>query len=143
MISRPERSGNIGLLIGLALLLDRRSGGVCPYGSCCGPAIYTRPSGNSRGCRGVLPLSPGAIGFLKPVRRGLGEANPLASAFVDTLEDGALITDLDGRLVYANKSYADLTGAENAAEIRVVERVFSSDPEASGCDFPVVSGDAR
>ncbi|ASP33527.1 hybrid sensor histidine kinase/response regulator [Labrenzia sp. VG12] len=133
MISRPERSGNIGLLIGLALLL---------VGAAAAFAVMDREVAQPfilallgiLAVVGVFCLFAGAIGFLRLSARP-GESNPLASAFVDTLEDGALITDLDGRLVYANKAYADLTGAETAADIRVVERVFSSDPDAADAIF--------
>jgi two-component system, cell cycle sensor histidine kinase and response regulator CckA len=133
MISRPERSGNIGLLIGLALLL---------VGAAAAFAVMDREVAQPfilallgiLAVIGVFCLFAGAIGFLRLSARP-GEANPLASAFVDTLADGALITDLEGRLVYANKAYGDLTGAESAADIRVVERVFSADPEAADAIF--------
>ena len=119
MISRPERSGNIGLLIGLALLL---------VGAAAAFAVMDREVAQPfilallgiLAVVGVFCLFAGAIGFLRLSARP-GEASPLASAFVDTLEDGALITDMEGRLVYANKSYADLTGAETAADIHVVQ----------------------
>jgi two-component system, cell cycle sensor histidine kinase and response regulator CckA len=133
MINRPERSGNIGLLIGLALLL---------VGAAAAFAVMDREIAQPfilallgiLAVIGVFCLFAGAIGFLRLSARP-GEANPLASAFVDTLADGALITDRDGRLVYANKAYGDLTGAESAADIRVVERVFSPDPEAADAIF--------
>ncbi|MBG6143150.1 MAG: response regulator [Roseibium album] len=133
MISRPERSGNIGLLIGLALLL---------VGAAAAFAVMDREVAQPfilallgiLAVVGVFCLFAGAIGFLRLSARP-GEANPLAAAFVDTMEDGALITDMDGRLVYANKAYADLTGADSAADITVVERVFSSDPDAADAIF--------
>lgn len=133
MINRPERSGSIGLLIGLAVLL---------IGAAAGFAMMDRTAAQPfilallgiLAVVGVFCLFAGAIGFLRLSARP-GEANPLASAFMDTLEDGALITDVEGRLVYANKAYADLTGAASAADIRVVERVFSSDPDAADAIF--------
>ncbi len=133
MINRPERSGNIGLLIGLALLL---------IGAAAAFAVMDREVAQPfilallgfLAVVGVFCLFAGAIGFLRLSSRP-GDANPLASAFVDTLEDGALITDLEGRLVYANSAYAELTGADAAVDIRVVERVFSSDPDAADAIF--------
>ncbi len=133
MISRPERSGNIGLLIGLAVLL---------VGAAAAFAVMDREVAQPfilallgiLAVVGVFCLFAGAIGFLRLSARP-GEANPLAAAFVDTMDDGALITDTDGRLVYANTAYAELTGADTPSDIRVVERVFSSDPDAADAIF--------
>ncbi|WP_425280911.1 cell cycle histidine kinase CckA [Roseibium denhamense] len=133
MISRPERSGNIGLLIGLALLLIGAAAAFALMDRAVAQPFILALLG-ILAVVGVFCLFAGAIGFLRLSVRP-GEANPLASAFVDTLEDGALITDLDGRLVYANRAYADLTAAESPADIRVVERVFSSDPDAADAIF--------
>ncbi|EEE46784.2 cell cycle histidine kinase CckA [Roseibium alexandrii] len=133
MINRPERSGNIGLLIGLALVLAGAAAAFAVMDRAVAQPFILALLG-ILAVVGVFCLFAGAIGFLRLSARP-GEANPLASAFVDTLEDGALITDIDGRLVYANKAYAELTGAETAADIRVVERVFSSDPDATDAIF--------
>ncbi|MGV2976833.1 cell cycle histidine kinase CckA [Roseibium alexandrii] len=133
IINRPERSGNIGLLIGLALVLAGAAAAFAVMDRAVAQPFILALLG-ILAVVGVFCLFAGAIGFLRLSARP-GEANPLASAFVDTLEDGALITDIDGRLVYANKAYAELTGAETAADIRVVERVFSSDPDATDAIF--------
>ena len=133
MINRPERSGNIGLLIGLALVLAGAAAAFAVMDRAVAQPFILALLG-ILAVVGVFCLFAGAIGFLRLSARP-GESNPLASAFVGTLEDGALITDIDGRLVYANKAYAELTGAENAADIRVVERVFSSDPDATDAIF--------
>lgn len=133
MINRPERSGNIGLLIGLALVLAGAAAAFAVMDRAVAQPFILALLG-ILAVVGVFCLFAGAIGFLRLSARP-GEANPLASAFVDTLEDGALITDMDGRLVYANKAYADLTGADTAADVRVVERVFSSDPDATDAIF--------
>jgi two-component system cell cycle sensor histidine kinase/response regulator CckA len=133
MINRPERSGNIGLLIGLALVLAGAAAAFAVMDRAVAQPFILALLG-ILAVVGVFCLFAGAIGFLRLSARP-GESNPLASAFVDTLEDGALITDIDGRLVYANKAYAELTGAETAADIRVVERVFSSDPDATDAIF--------
>ncbi len=132
VIDRPERTGNMWLLMALAVAL---------VGAAVGFALMDRAHAQPfvLGLLGVLSvvgvfcLFAGAIGFLRLASRQGG--NPIASAFLDTLDEGALVTDTDGRLIYANQAYADLTGAKTAADVRVMERVFSSDPDAADAVF--------
>jgi two-component system cell cycle sensor histidine kinase/response regulator CckA len=58
-------------------------------------------------------------------------ANPLIKTLVDDAFDGLLVTDGDGRVVYANAAYLDLIDAADASEMRPVERVFIGDADAS------------
>ena len=133
VIARPERSGNIWLLIALALVLVGAAAGFSVMDRAAAQPFILALLG-ILAVVGVFCLFAGAIGLLRLSSRP-GDGNPIASAFVDTLEDGALVTDLDGRLIYANKSYGRLTAAETAADIRVVERVFSPDPDAADAIF--------
>lgn len=77
---------------------------------------------------GVFSLFAGAIGLIRFSGRGKG--NDLSQSYLDALEAGVLVVDRDGRIVYANKAYADLTGAESERDVRTVERLFASDPDA-------------
>ncbi len=132
IIDRPERSGNIWLLIVLALALVAAAAGFAVVGKSQSQPFVLALLG-VLAVVGVFCLFAGAIGFL---RFGTGRSgNPIAGAFLNSLDDGALITDAEGRLVYANQAYADLTGAESAADVRVMERVFSSDPDAADAIF--------
>ncbi len=81
----------------------------------------------------------GVIGvfFLFALAAGLfrysgGEARrSLSAAIVDSLGYGALVSDRDGRIVYANEHYAELSGG-TADRLPVgVPRLFASEPEAS------------
>ena len=59
------------------------------------------------------------------------EARTLSRAIVDSLPFGALVTDRDGRIVYANAQYGQLASAA-ADEVPVgVPRLFAGQPEAS------------
>ena len=78
---------------------------------------------------GVFSLFALASGV---VRLGAGEAGgALIKAVLDGAVDGVLVTDREGRVVYANAAYLDLIGAADAGDLRPVERVFIGDADAS------------
>jgi two-component system cell cycle sensor histidine kinase/response regulator CckA len=78
---------------------------------------------------GVFSLFALAAGILRPSTAG--PANPLIKSLVDDAFDGVLVTDGDGRVIYANTAYLDLTDAADAHDMRPVERVFIGDADAS------------
>jgi len=78
---------------------------------------------------GVFSLFALAAGILRlPAAEG---ANPLLKAVVDEAFDGFVVTDGDGRVIYANPAYLDLIDAVDAKDLRPVERVFIGDADAS------------
>jgi two-component system, cell cycle sensor histidine kinase and response regulator CckA len=62
---------------------------------------------------GVVTLFASAIGLLRFSARWQEES--IGRAFADAMDEGVILTDKDGRIVYANRAYADLTGAEASA----------------------------
>jgi two-component system cell cycle sensor histidine kinase/response regulator CckA len=58
-------------------------------------------------------------------------AQPLTKSVVDDAFDGVVVTDHEGRVIYANSAYLDLIGATDAQDARPVERVFIGDADAS------------
>jgi two-component system cell cycle sensor histidine kinase/response regulator CckA len=78
---------------------------------------------------GVIALFAWAIGLVGLTGRGQGQA--MARAFVDAAPEGVLVTDRDGRIVYANRAYAALTGAASERDVRAIERLFGSDASAA------------
>jgi two-component system, cell cycle sensor histidine kinase and response regulator CckA len=81
------------------------------------------------GMIGIGYLFANAIGFIH-IAAPTG-ADALSRAYLDTMSQGVLVTDQKGRLVYANRAYADMTGADQAADIKTVENLLSDVPEAS------------
>ncbi len=78
---------------------------------------------------GVFSLFALASGILRlPASEAV---SPLIKRLVDEGFDGILVTDNDGRVLYANAAYLDLIGAADAGDIRPVERVFIGDADAS------------
>lgn len=82
---------------------------------------------------GVFGLFAFASGMLRLSWSQAG--NPLIKAVLDGAFDGIVVTDGDGRVIYANAAYLDLIGAADAGEARPVERVFIGDPDASEATY--------
>lgn len=87
---------------------------------------------------GVGFLFATAIGFIQIAPRSTGDE--LSKAFVDSMSQGLLVTDNKGRVIYANRSYAEMTGATSAADLKTVEGLLSDVPEASATVFRLASG---
>src|SRR6188768_3880218 len=81
------------------------------------------------GTVGVFALFALAAGIMK--FGGKDQGNPLLKAVVDGAFDGLLVTDQGGRVIYANATYLDLTGASDMRDVRPIERVFIGDPDVS------------
>ncbi|MEM9732667.1 MAG: ATP-binding protein [Pseudomonadota bacterium] len=128
LIDRTERSGSIGrlLLVGLVLL------GIVGLFTVLPDELAQRVTLALLALLsmiGVFFLFALAIGFVHLSSRTKGDG--FARAFVDGIKHGALVTDWEGRIVYANQAYGDLIGAEDARNITTIERAFSRSDEAS------------
>ena len=78
---------------------------------------------------GVFSLFALAAGILRlPTAEPV---NPLIKSLVDDAFDAVLVTDGEGRVIYANAAYLDLIDAADASDMRPVERVFIGDADAS------------
>ncbi len=55
----------------------------------------------------------------------------IAKDFLDTARNGTLIVDRKGRIIYANRAYGEITGAENAQGVKTLERLLAREAEAS------------
>jgi two-component system cell cycle sensor histidine kinase/response regulator CckA len=87
---------------------------------------------------GVGYLFATAIGFVQIAPRASNDE--LAKAFADSMSQGLIVTDLKGRIVYANRAYAEMTGATTAADVKAVEALLSDVPEASSTVYRLASG---
>ncbi|MCW5691058.1 MAG: response regulator [Pseudolabrys sp.] len=122
------RSGSVGMVLVVALLLIAAAGGL----------IYIGPSHAETyilimlavlGTFGVFALFALASGIMRLSSRE--QSNPLIKQVVDYGFDGIVVTDQAGRVFYANATYLDLTGAASPDDVRPIERVFMGDPEVS------------
>jgi two-component system, cell cycle sensor histidine kinase and response regulator CckA len=78
---------------------------------------------------GIFALFAYAVGFVQFV--GQAARNDLTKLVCDTGPEGLLVTDGEGKILYANETYVHLSGAQDQTDIKVVERLFSGTPEVS------------
>lgn len=127
-MDRSERSGSIKWLILLALVLVLVAVALVLFKGQLGGQMQLIFLGALAGL-GILSLLGMAVGLLH-----LGQkAAPvhLTRYFVDSMNDGVLVCDANGHIVYANKEYARLTGAETVEDVRSLERSFAGEPDAA------------
>jgi two-component system cell cycle sensor histidine kinase/response regulator CckA len=122
------RSGSVGLVLLVAVLLVAAAGGLVYVGRNYAET-YILTLLAVLGTVGVFALFAIASGIMRFASAAQG--NPLLKAVVDNAFDGVLVTDHGGRVFYANATYLDLIGAANENDVRPIERVFIGDPDVS------------
>jgi two-component system, cell cycle sensor histidine kinase and response regulator CckA len=125
--SAPRR-GSIGKVLLVALLLVGAAAGLVYVGR-EHSATYILLLLAVLGTIGVFALFAVAAGILRLSSKDAG--NPVLKAVVDNAFYGIVVTDVAGRVFYANTAYLDLIGATDASDVRPIERVFIGDPDVS------------
>lgn len=85
---------------------------------------------------GVFALFSYASGVIEFA--GRASRNDLTKVLADTGAEGMSIVDPSGRVLYANRAYMELTGAEHPDDVRPVERLFTSDPSVADAIYRLV-----
>ncbi len=127
-LDRTDRSGSPGLVLVLALLLvgaaaalsllPQEQAGRFTIGLLALLAIC-----------GVIALFAYAAGFLNLA--GQDTRNDVTKTLADTAPEGLLVTNANSEIIFANEAYLSLCGAQDAADIRSVERLFAGTSEVS------------
>ncbi len=78
---------------------------------------------------GIFGLFGYAVGFLQFSGRAL--RNDLTKLVCDSGPEGLLVSDGDGKILYANETYARLAGAADASQLKTVERLFCGPADVS------------
>jgi two-component system, cell cycle sensor histidine kinase and response regulator CckA len=78
---------------------------------------------------GIFGLFGYAVGFLQFSGRAL--RNDLTKLVCDSGPEGLLVSDADGKILYANEIYARLSSAADASQLKTVERLFSGPADVS------------
>jgi two-component system, cell cycle sensor histidine kinase and response regulator CckA len=127
-VHRNRRGGSIGLVLLVAIVLVAAAFALLFIGR--GRAEpYILGLLGVLAVLGVFALFAVAAGILRIP--GRDEVDPLIKAVTDTANDGLVVTDQAGRVVYANATYLNLVNAVDANDVRPVERVFVGDPDVS------------
>jgi two-component system cell cycle sensor histidine kinase/response regulator CckA len=125
---KARRGGSISLVLAIAVVLVAAATGLMYVGRDYIEA-YVLILLAVLGAIGVFALFATATGIMRFASRD--QSNPLLKAVVDGAFDGILVTDLAGRVFYANSTYLDLISATGVHEVRPIERVFIGDPDVS------------
>jgi len=124
----PEarRTGSIGLVLLFALLVP--AAGAFLIGRAKAEP-YTVALVAVLATLSVFLLFAFAAGILR--MPGRTAKRPLLAAIVDHASEGIVVTNPDGRVVYANAAYLELVGASDARDVRPVERALMGDAAVS------------
>jgi len=87
---------------------------------------------------GVGYLFATAIGFVQIAPRS--RTDDLSKSYVDSMANGLVITDSKSRVIYANRAYAEMTGASGPADLKTIEALLSDMPEAAGTIYNLAYG---
>jgi two-component system cell cycle sensor histidine kinase/response regulator CckA len=127
-IRASRGGGSIGLVLLIAVILVGAAGGLLFVGR-ANAEPYILALLAVLAMAGVFLLFALAAGILRA--SGAETANPLIKAVVDGANEGILVTDPSGRVLYANAAYRTLVEAADSRDVRPVERVFIGDPGVS------------
>ncbi|MCC5979626.1 MAG: response regulator [Salinarimonas sp.] len=127
-IDRSERSGNIWLLVLLAITLPAAFLGLNLFsGDQARLAIMGILA--LLAVAGVFFIAAYAIGALQFA--GASGRNDLTKAMADSAAEGLVVAEEGGQIVYANEAYLAFAGAHDAGDVKSVERLFVGAPEVS------------
>ena len=84
---------------------------------------------------GMVAVLASAIGLMR--FGGRERMDELRSALVDAMDEGVLVTDREGRIVYTNRAYGQMLGVESGAAARSLERSFTGNAEAAEAIFRI------
>jgi two-component system cell cycle sensor histidine kinase/response regulator CckA len=127
-MDRSERPGRVGLLLVLASALVGATVGLSFVGTEQAQTFIVGLLAllAMAGVFFLFALGIGAVEFT-----GRGARNDLTKFLVDSAPEGIIVVEGDGRVLYANKSYLALGGAQTRADVKTVERLFLGTPEVS------------
>lgn len=86
---------------------------------------------------GVFFLVSSIIGFIEVMPHQ--KSDDMARNFLSDYPEGTLVTDLKGRVIYANRAYCTLIGANKATEIQTLENILSRNRESTEALYRLIN----
>jgi two-component system cell cycle sensor histidine kinase/response regulator CckA len=130
-----ERGGSVLLILVVAALLVGAATGIVVLGR-TNSEPYILAFLAVLATVGVFSLFALACGILR--LSSTAAVSPLVKAVVDGAFDGVVVTDGEGRVLYANPAYLDLVNVSDINDLRPVERVFIGDADASEAIYRLI-----
>jgi two-component system cell cycle sensor histidine kinase/response regulator CckA len=124
MGERSERRGSIALVLLVAAGLILAAAGLMLVGG-----SYVMFLLALLGTIGVFSLFALAAGVLR--LSGREASDSMLEHVFEEAQEGIVVTDAGGRVLYANAAYRALAGATGMQDARPIERVFVSNPDVS------------
>ena len=90
---------------------------------------------------GVFYLFASAIGFVQVARAG--RPVDIGRSLADSLDEGVCVLDDKGTIVYANRAYAELTGADTVEDLNAPEAVLSRHDDAANAVYRIANNVIR
>ncbi|MDH4414235.1 MAG: response regulator [Rhizobium sp.] len=87
---------------------------------------------------GIFFIVSAVIGFVEVMPQS--SSDTLARRFLASQPEGTLITDVEGRIVFANAAYGTMTGARKATEVQTLEALLSRYRESSEALYRLTNG---
>ncbi|TBW38187.1 PAS domain-containing sensor histidine kinase [Siculibacillus lacustris] len=131
-IDRGGKTGSIGLLVALALSFVAAAAALAlvkPEQA----EPYVQIILGLLAVVGVFALFAGAIGLVRFGARPQGHT--LSKGFMDDFDEGVLVTDDEGRIIYTNPGYAVLTRSDTLNDLKTIERLFAANQDAAESMF--------
>ena len=127
-LDRSERAGSPGLVLLLAgcLVAAMAAFSFMPHEQATKLILALLAFLAFVGISGMLAY---AVGFIQLA--GAQARNDITKVISDSSPDGLLVTDGESRVLYANETYLALSGAQDAASLRTVDRLFAGAPEVA------------
>ena len=129
VIDRPGSSSGVLRLLILGLVLIAAAIALYAYGrDRLEEPLVLAVLGGFAGM-GVFFLFALVLGLVRLSSQNRAET--FSRSLVNSMESGVVVSDAQGRIVYANRAYAELLGAEDESQIASIETAFSRRMEAS------------
>ncbi|MHA7968829.1 cell cycle histidine kinase CckA [Rhizobium sp. CAU 1783] len=137
LVDRGTRSGTALRIILLALVLLAAAAAFVVFKNQLDNEIVLGLLG-ILAMMGIFFIVSAVIGFVEVMPQS--HSDTLARSFLANQPEGILITDAEGRVVYANAAYGRMTGATKATEVQTLEALLSRYRESGEALYRLTNG---